>query len=224
MAYQNLVYFYIDLVLPDRAAKALERARELQPPGHPQISMLAIGIALYRQDHAAARALADTLAAGAPTDPSAQLAAGDAYLFSGDLAAARVHYQRAYVLSPAAEGIRHYAPVLLGWVLWQQGEPERAERLFTEFEALAGDELAKGHDNHTVFLSLAAVAATRGDSDAALLHLARAIGSGGVAIEWSIQHDPLLAPVRSHPRYTVLRMELAGRGELLRRQVLREDL
>jgi hypothetical protein len=57
-----------------------------------------------------------------------------------------------------------------------------------------------------------------------LLHLERAIGSGGVAIEWSIQHDPLLAPVRTHPRYSALRMELAGRGELLRRQVVREHL
>jgi adenylate cyclase len=224
MAYQNLAGYYIDLGLPDRAAEALERARELQPPGHPQISMLAIGIALYRQDHTAARALADTLSANAPTDPSAQLVAGDAYLFSGDLSAARVHYQRAYVLSPAAEGIRHYAQVLLGWVLWRQGEPERAERLFTEFEALAGDELAKGHDNYTVFLSLAAVAATRGDREAALLHLERAISSGGVAIEWIIQHDPLLAPVRTHPRYSALRSELAGRGELLRRQVVLDDL
>jgi adenylate cyclase len=224
MAYQNLTGYYIDLGLPDRAAESLERARELQPSGHPQISMLAIGVALYRQDHAAARALADTLSASAPTDPSAQLVAGDGYLFSGDLAAARVHYQRAYVLSPPAEGIRHYAQVLLGWVLWQQGEPERAERLFTEFEALASDELAQGHDNYTVFLSLAAVAATRGDSEAALLHLERAIGSGGVATEWSIQHDPLLAPLRTHPRYSALRSELARRGELLRGQVLREDL
>jgi hypothetical protein len=109
-------------------------------------------------------------------------------------------------------------------VLWRQGEPERAERLFTEFEGLAREELAKGHDNYTVFLSLAAVTATRGDREAALLHLERAAGSGGVAIEWGIQHDPLLAPLRTHPRYSALRSELAGRGDLLRRQVLRDDL
>jgi hypothetical protein len=113
--------------------------------------------------------------------------------------------------------------VLLGYVLWRQGESQRAEQLFTEFEALAREELAKGHDNYTIFLSLAAVAATRGDLEGALLHLERAAGSGGVAMEWGIQHDPLLAPVRTHARYSALRSELAGRGELLRRQVRRDE-
>jgi adenylate cyclase len=223
MAYQNLAGYYIDLGLPDHAAGALERARELQPPGHPQISMLGIGIALLRQDHGAARTMADRLAADAPTDPSAHLVAGDAYLYSGDLAGASVLYQRAYTLSPEAEGIRHYAQVLLGYVLYRQGDTERAERLFSEFEALARDELAKGHDNYTIFLSLAAVAATRGDREAAVLQLERAVASGGVATEWTIQHDPLLAPVRTHPRYGALRSELVGRGELLRRDVRREE-
>lgn len=224
LAYQNLVGYYTDLGLPDRAAEALERARALQPPNHPQVGMLEIGLALLRGDHERARAVADRLSMDAPTDPSAQLVAGDAYLFSGDLNGAGLHYQRAYALSPEAEGIRHFAPALLGYVVWQQGDSLPAERLFAELEALARDELAEGHDNYTIFFSLAGIAATRGNVDAALLYAEKAVRSGGVATEWTLEHDPLLAPIRTEPRYRALLSEISAQADALRRQVEREHL
>ena len=220
VAYQNVAAYYLDLRLPDQAAAAVARATETQPHNHPQIRTLGISIALQREDHARARALADSLAVEAPTDPSAHLIAGDAYLFSGELARARLHYTRAYGLSASAEGIRHYAPALLGYVLWRQGERERAERLFAEVEALAQEEIARGHDNYTLFFSMAGIAATRGEQDSALRYLERSIESGGVSMEWAVAHDPLLAGIRTHPRYTALLTALTARADPMRREVL----
>jgi TolB-like protein/Tfp pilus assembly protein PilF len=224
IAYQNLTSYYLDLLLPERAETALASARETHPADHPQLRMYGVGIALQRGQHLRARAMADSLAAEAPTDVSALLTAGDAYLFSDHMEGAAVYYQRAYALSPAAEGIRHYVPALLGYVLWRQGERVRAESLFTEMEQLAREEISKGHDNYTSFLSLAAVAAIRGHTDAAFSHLSRAVASGGVALEWALAHDPLLAGIRGDARYRGLEAELRTRGQSLRRAVLRENL
>jgi TolB-like protein/Flp pilus assembly protein TadD len=224
IAYQNLASYYLDLSLADRAEAALAGARETQPADHPQLRMYDVAIALQRGQHARARAIADSLAADAPSDASALLTAGDAYLFSGHLVGARVYYQRAYALSPTAEGIRHYAPALLGYVLWRQGDRARAERLFADVEELAREEISKGHDNYTSFLSLAAVAALHGDSDRAFGHLARAVASAGVVLEWTITHDPLLHGIRDDARYRGLEAELRTRGDALRRQAVREQL
>jgi TolB-like protein/Flp pilus assembly protein TadD len=224
IAYQNLTSYYLDLSLPQKAEAALASARETQPADHPQLRMYDVAVALQRGQHTRARATADSLAADAPTDVSALLTAGDAYLFSDRLGEARVYYQRAYALSPTAEGIRHYAPTLLGYVLWRQGERAWAERLFSDVEELSREEISKGHDNYTIFLSLAAVAAIRGDSDRAFSHLARAVASGGVVLEWAIGHDPLLADIRDDARFRGLQAELRTRGESLRRAALRENL
>jgi adenylate cyclase len=224
IAHQNIASYYLDLSLPDLAAQAVTRARETQPPDHPQLLTYEISIALQRGDHAAARATAELLVTAAPTDASAQLAAGDAYLFSGDAARARIHYRRAYAMSPRAEGIRHFAPALLGYVHRQYGERLAAERLFAELDALAQDEIARGHDNYTVYFSLAGVSAVRGETERALSYLEQAVESGGVSMEWAVLHDPLLESVRRQPRYLDLSANLTARGEAMRREALRDRL
>ena len=223
VAQRNIAGYYLDLTLPDLAEEALALARENGPEDHPQVRTMEIGIALQRGQDERARRLADSLSAEAPTDASAHLIAGDAYLFSGDLDRAAIHYENAHALSPHAEGVRHFAPALLGFVLWERGDRDRAERLFADMAEVARDEIARGHENYTLHMTLAGIAATRGDTARALDHRERAVASGGVATEWALKHDPLLAPVRSTPRYRDLAGSLEARGDSMRAEARAES-
>lgn len=224
IVYQNLASYYLDLSLLDRAEQALEHASSVQSHDHPQVLMLAIGIALCRRDLGRAVQLGEALAAAVPTDASAQLVAGDAHLFAGNEDRARLFYERAYTLSPDGEGIRHYAPVLLGYVLWRAGERSRAQQLFREYREMATQEVAEGSQNYTLFFSLAAVSAIQGERGAALQWLSRAIDAGGVSLEWALRNDPLMADLHGLAAFERMVRNLSVQGDSARRRVLQDEL
>jgi len=95
-----------------------------------------------------------------------------------------------------AETIRlRYAYVLAG-----RGESAKAAAQVAEAERVARERIAAGNQGPGLRIELAAAAVLRKDRNAALDWLARAI-DGGYREYAQIERDPILAELRSEPRY-----------------------
>jgi uncharacterized membrane-anchored protein len=107
----------------------------------------------------------------------------------------------------APENRRNYT-VRLTWALLYAcgGRIERAR------EEMDADLLKFGEANKSATLIVAEVFAMTGDTDRAFEWLERAVRGGDERTEW-FQRDPLLAKIRSHPRFRQILDSIAFRRQ-----------
>jgi tetratricopeptide (TPR) repeat protein len=86
------------------------------------------------------------------------------------------------------------------YALQKRGESDRAKTLTAEAERYARERIAAGDDSPVQRIELAAVAALRGDADAAMDWLDRAFDAGYRDYGF-LERDPILRPLASHPRF-----------------------
>jgi eukaryotic-like serine/threonine-protein kinase len=86
------------------------------------------------------------------------------------------------------------------YVLAKRGDAAGAATYIAEAERIARDKMAAGNQSPILRVELAAAAALRGDTAAALDWLERAF-EGGQRDHGSLERDPILAPLRGHPRF-----------------------
>jgi hypothetical protein len=103
------------------------------------------------------------------------------------------------------------------------GDSVEAQRLLEEFETFARQDIESGSENYTLFLSMAASRAMRGDSDAACDWLERANATAGVALEWVMENDPLLESIRSLPRFGAIELDVSRTATSLRTAILEQE-
>jgi len=206
---------YAFLGLFDRSLAAVERALTLQPD-LPLAYHNAILLSLVQANDAAALEHARMLIATSPGNARAWATAGTVFQFSGDLAGARAHFERAHEISPTGfDLLWRSARVLLAHALWHTGERETAERLLDDFLAFAHDQIDRGNEGPFLPYNLAAVHAMRGDRAEAHAWLQEAV-SRGRKEHLFLARDPLFETLREDPSFQ--RVLAANRVEIDRQR------
>ncbi|HEX6213282.1 MAG TPA: protein kinase [Vicinamibacterales bacterium] len=88
----------------------------------------------------------------------------------------------------------------LAWLLLQRGDRSRAATLLSEALEVAQAELAGGNENQRVPFEIAAIHMARGERDAALDWLDKAVAAGYGDYSTLARH-PIFEPVRRQPRF-----------------------
>lgn len=215
--YANLAAAYAELGLLSEATQATERAQNLDPDMS-HVGSNIVWLALLRGDHARARQAADALTTENPTDARSWVAAGEAYLYAGDLAEAHARFSRAYAISADAFGIFTYIRPLLAYTSLRTGAESRGRELLVEFKDFAAQEMAQGNRQREVLLGLCEAHALSGERDTAI-RLVRETIAAGWNDSWFLRHDPLIASIRGDPRFRREMAQLEVRVAHMRRAV-----
>lgn len=113
------------------------------------------------------------------------------------------------------------AVVLLGYIEWQRGDERTATELLERALPVINQLPRSGSVGHGV--EDVRVLALLGRKSAALVALREAIDDGFAGYRshslWTIDNDPMIAPLRGDPAYEAMREELERRIEALRRNV-----
>jgi eukaryotic-like serine/threonine-protein kinase len=186
---------YALLGLFPEAQAAVDRALALRPD-LPLAYLNAVLLSLVQGRDAEAVEQGRMLLTTSPGNARAWATAGTALQFSGDLARARTHFERAYEMSPTGfDLMRRHVAVLLGHTLWAAGEQERARVLLEESRSLASAQIAAGNQGPFLRYNLAAIHATLGSEADAFRWLEEAVDAG-----WTdhllLARDPLFASLR----------------------------
>jgi DNA-binding SARP family transcriptional activator len=185
----------------DHAEHWLTRSLELRP-AHPLTLQLLALVDLARGDLAAARERADLLLAlDAHHQRSVNTAADVAFLDGRPEEAIR-HLERFHTARPDAyAGEVFLSPQLrLGYALLESGEAVRGMTVLRRAEAAALAALERGDQRYSVPLELAAIHATRGQTDRAVEWLQAAVDAGFRMPAFAEAHAPLRA-LRGEPRF-----------------------
>jgi tetratricopeptide (TPR) repeat protein len=178
-----------------QAQSAVDRALALRPD-LPLAYLNAVLLALVQGHDPEAVEHGRMLLTTSPGNARAWATVGTALQFSGDLARARTHFERAYEMSPTGfDLMRRHVPVLLGHTLWAAGEQERARGLLEESRSLATAQIAAGNQGPFMRYNLAAIHATLG-SDADALHWLEEAVATGWTDHLFLARDPLFASLR----------------------------
>lgn len=147
---------------------------------------------------------------------------GDATLFAGNLEKAKDCYDRLYRVAPESRHPTIFTTtrLLAGYCAHVSGEAEQAAALLDEAMSRTIDELEQHHEHPGIPLERAAILAIRGEREAALDWLARAVDAG-----WNTagltEHDPLFKTVRSDPRFEQLMARMEERVATMRERLER---
>jgi adenylate cyclase len=197
--YGNLSSYYRILELYDRVRSAAAQAFALRLDDVNASANLAWSELLEGRP-ADAMARMERLV-GEQADPSLLATVGHVFMVGGDHARAREILERAHVLAPDAPALNLHAPaVLLAWLRHQDGETDRAEELLDTADRRLRADMDDGSQIPAIALSMAGVAAIRGDIYAAVRHFERAVDHG-LMDPVLIARDPVLAPIRDQPRF-----------------------
>jgi tetratricopeptide (TPR) repeat protein len=130
---------------------------------------------------------------------------GDAFLAAGMLDSARIAYERALALdSTARVGLTgHAVTTSLAAVALAQHRNDEAARLLRRSEDRVRWALADGRDSQVYPYDMAAIAALRGDTAAALSWLSRALDQGWRKVAF-MRFDPLLASLHGSSAFARL--------------------
>jgi TolB-like protein/Flp pilus assembly protein TadD len=212
---------YAFLGLFEEAHAAVEQALALQP-ALPLAHLNAILLHLVRGSDADAMEQGRLLITTSPGNARAWASAGTASQFGGDPERARWHFERAYEISPASfDLLWRSVAVLLGHELWSTGELERAERLLSEFEGLAHEQIAAGNQGPFLRYNLAAVHAIRGNHEAAIRRLDEAVSRGRTE-HLFLMRDPLFTSLHGHPDFDGIVARNRAEMERQRTRVVQE--
>lgn len=216
----NIALAFREIGLLDRAERAARSVLALAPDNPHAISNKAF-IDLFQGDTAAAIESAEQLASAYRSNARALLSAGSLFIHAGAPERAQAPLERSYALSPTVSG-EGYVPVRLGYTLWVEGEHERAEKLFAEFERFAAEEIESGNESYLLRYSLAAMHTVRGETEEALRWLERAVKAGWPYDLVTIS-DPLLAPLRGEERFRALVDRMRERNKEVQRQLAQAE-
>ena len=197
---------FYHLGLFDRVAEEARLARAINPTPNVETERLEVAAYLFSGQFEAALARAPALLG--PTDaPAVRHYLGLARYYTGDVAAAKTMLasaQRAGQLD-----VRSQASL---------ASIEAASGLRREGRARAEGIAAGAYMDHHVAYSLGATFAQLGEPDTAVLWLERAADTGFPCAPW-FERDPLLAPLRQHPRFVKLYERVRGAYEQARARV-----
>jgi eukaryotic-like serine/threonine-protein kinase len=166
------------------------------------IAMAGIGyLHLNHGDAAKAKASAERIISGDPTQFFGLHLAGDAELALENLDKARAYYQRLLPASPMADYYSGKRPsTSIAYILWRQGKADSARVMIEESLRLDAQELKAGNEWPDVRYNSAAAYAVLGDTDRALEQLEQAVKAG-----WRLYrlgaNDPLFESIRGDERF-----------------------
>lgn len=219
IALSTMAGVYAFLALFEEAESAVAEALSLQPDlpiAH--LNAVLLRLVQGRDDEAVAQGA--RLLTTSPGNARAWATAGTAYQFSGDLARARDHYERAYEISSTSfDLLWRPVTVLLAHTLWIAGERGRAMDLLEEYQALARQQVDAGNEGPFVRYNLAAVHSILGRQEEALRWLADAVDRGRKE-HLFLARDPLFDNVRSEPGFRRIVAENVAEMDRQRRRVL----
>jgi TolB-like protein/predicted Zn-dependent protease len=198
------------------AATQLQRALALSPR-EPNVLIFASGLPQARGDLAEALRLIELSLDADPFDSGNTVSLGTLYLAMGRNQDAERALRHALEIAPTQPGVHS----LVALALLQQGMPDQAlaeaqqepdepsrlgalamchHALKREPESAASTARLEGGSARTSAYLLADVYAYRGQGDTAFRWLDRAYAQKDVQL-WTVKGDPLLAPLRSDPRF-----------------------
>ena len=189
----------------------------------PDFTYSHLGLALVcfiQRDYGRAMQHAQWILANAPDDLIALNLAGDITLMQRNLADAERFYAKAVSVAPGVEVFflfrRH--ETRLGYVLYQRGQRDAAERLFTRSLALDRVQLEQGNESHLADYDMACIDAVRGDRETAYTWLQKAIDAGWRDYLFG-SVDPLLENLRADTRFGPMMDQVRASVDGMRQKV-----
>lgn len=217
IAYGNLSSYYRILELYDRTRKAAAQAIAIRLDDVTATANLAWAD-LFEGRPVEALGRAERLLRG-EADASVLATAAHIFILGGDHAGARRSLERAHAEVPDAPALNLYAPaVMLAWLRARDGEQDGAMEILDGAERLLRADLDSGNRIPAISLSLAGIAVQRGDMDGSLDHFERAVAHG-LLDPAILARDPVLAPIRDHPRFQAAMDRMWERQRAQRRRV-----
>jgi len=140
----------------------------------------------------------------------------------------RRHAGRAIMLADAGAPVRHgvgagygtLATTLLGFAYLQAGDSARADALFEESLSFLNDMVSRGADTPRWPYEIGLINMARGDTTSAIVDLESAY-ERGFRWTWMLELEPMLDPLRSHPRFQQLvervRVDVAAMRRMVER-------
>jgi TolB-like protein/tetratricopeptide (TPR) repeat protein len=221
IAYGNLADYYRWVGLLDRGRSAALRALSLRPDDtNAGINLAWVDLLQGRRDDAVRRALEME---SRNQEALARASIAGLLFSAGEPATAREILEAVNAEVMDASTLQGSAPpaVLLAYLLQQAGETRRAAALLDRAERSVQEVIAEGSELPELPFSLATIAAIRGRVEEAAGHLERAVELGWTG-STLVPHDPILAPLRDHPRFRAALDRSDARLQAMRERLERE--
>jgi DNA-binding SARP family transcriptional activator/TolB-like protein/Tfp pilus assembly protein PilF len=163
---------------------------------------------LFRAQADSADHYGERIAAAHAHEPRGLATAAAIGHYLRDFERVRRHAGRAISLADAGAPVRHgvgagygtLATTLLGFAYWQVGDSARANVLFEESLSFLNDMVSRGADTPRWPYEIGLIKMARGDTTGAIAELESAY-ERGFRWTWMLELEPMLDPLRMHPRF-----------------------
>ena len=221
LAYQSfgMGMLYVRLNDSVKATECFNRGLQLQR----DFTYSHLGLAILqfdRRNFELAAREAQSILSNAPDDVHALMLAGETALASGAPADAERYLKKAEAQAPGGElfFLFRRQGTSLGYVYHSSGRRTDAEKLFTRNLQLDRTDLSHGVETSLAPYDIARISAVRGERDDALNWLQKAIDAGWREYQFCAI-DPLMANVRTDPRFDAMMAQLKTSVEMMRGRV-----
>ncbi|MDH3196825.1 MAG: protein kinase [Candidatus Krumholzibacteria bacterium] len=210
-------YAFITLDMPDVARQWFERGKTIRPDlSHPRFGLVMVSV--LRNDIDAARTEAEDYIQLRPQSGDGHSMKGYLALFSGDLHAARVSFERSLGLALAAKD-QSFSRMHIGYVMLHTGHADEGREVLEETIAERISWIDRGDEDPETRYFAACAAAALGQKDEAYHWLEQAIDYGFI-IARRAEREPLLATLRDEQRFQEMMAALQAKVAKMRERVV----